>query len=44
MAGEEGPDIGPHMSVSQKNKDIGRLVERTKNNEIIIVFVLNCAT
>jgi hypothetical protein len=44
MAGEEGLTGGVHLPVSQKNKDIGRLVERTKNNETLIVFILNCAT
>jgi hypothetical protein len=32
MAGEEGLTGGVHLPVSQKNKDIGRLVEQTKNN------------
>jgi hypothetical protein len=44
MAGEEGVMGGDHLPVSQKNKDIDRLVERAKNNKTIIVFVLNCAT
>jgi hypothetical protein len=44
MAGEEGLTSGVHLPVSRKNKDIGRLVEWTKNNKTIIVFVLNHAT
>jgi hypothetical protein len=44
MAGEEGLTGGVHLPVSRKNKYIDRLVEWTKNNETIIVFVLNCAT
>jgi hypothetical protein len=43
MAGEDGLTGGVHLPVSQKNKDIGRLVERTNSNETIIVFLLNCA-
>jgi hypothetical protein len=34
---------GPPASEPEK-KEIDRLTEQAKNNEIIIVFVLNCAT
>jgi hypothetical protein len=40
----EGVTCGVHLQVSQKNKEIDSLTEQAKNNEIIIVFVLNCAT